>query len=100
MSWLCKGRTSQAQGRQRGEAGGQSAEFAPGARHRVRNPQSPGDEERIFEPFVTERTRGTGLGLPVARRAVLQHGGTLRGETHPDGGACFSLVLPGAAREM
>jgi two-component system sensor histidine kinase HydH len=58
-----------------------------------------GDEERIFEPFVTDRTRGTGLGLAVARRAVEQHGGTLRGETHPEGGALFRMVLPGAARE-
>jgi two-component system sensor histidine kinase HydH len=60
---------------------------------------APGDEERIFEPFVTDRTRGTGLGLAVARRAVEQHGGTLRGETHPEGGALFRMVLPGAARE-
>ena len=59
---------------------------------------TPGEEERIFEPFVTERTRGTGLGLAVARRAVEQHGGTLRGETHPEGGAVFRMVLPGAAR--
>ena len=60
---------------------------------------TPGEEERIFEPFVTERTRGTGLGLAVARRAVEQHGGTLRGETHADGGALFRIVLPAAARD-
>jgi two-component system, NtrC family, sensor histidine kinase HydH len=60
----------------------------------------PGGEERIFEPFVTDRTRGTGLGLAIARRAAVQHGGTLRGETHPDGGARFCMVLPGTAREL
>jgi two-component system, NtrC family, sensor histidine kinase HydH len=53
-----------------------------------------GEEERIFEPFVTTRTRGTGLGLAVARRAVEQHGGTIRGETLADGGARFRIVLP------
>jgi two-component system, NtrC family, sensor histidine kinase HydH len=58
----------------------------------------PGEEERLFEPFVTTRVRGTGLGLAVARHAVEQHGGTLRGETHPAGGAVFRMVLPNAAR--
>jgi two-component system sensor histidine kinase HydH len=58
----------------------------------------PGEEERIFDPFVTGRTWGTSLGLAVARRAAEQHGGTLRGETHPAGGALFRVTLPGAAR--
>jgi len=57
-----------------------------------------GGEERIFEPFFTTQVRGTGLGLAVARRAVEQHGGTLRGETHAGGGAVFSVVIPGAIR--
>ncbi|MBX3232050.1 MAG: HAMP domain-containing histidine kinase [Labilithrix sp.] len=54
----------------------------------------PGEEARIFEPFVTTRTRGTGLGLAVARRIAEQHGGTLDGATHPDGGAVFDLRIP------
>jgi two-component system sensor histidine kinase HydH len=58
----------------------------------------PGDEERIFEPFYTTRVRGTGLGLAVARRAVEQHGGTLRASTHEGGGAVFRVTLPGAGR--
>ncbi|WP_183636722.1 two-component system sensor histidine kinase NtrB [Niveibacterium umoris] len=53
-----------------------------------------GDEERIFEPFVTSRVSGTGLGLAAARRAVEQHGGKLEGTTHPDGGAVFRITLP------
>ena len=57
-----------------------------------------GSERTIFEPFVTTRVRGTGLGLPIARRIAEQHGGTLTGETHPDGGAVFRLTLPGAAK--
>jgi two-component system sensor histidine kinase HydH len=68
---------------------------------RDRGPGLPaGAEGRIFEPFVTSRVRGTGLGLAVARRAAEQHGGTLHGETHPEGGAVFRLVLPGSARPM
>ncbi len=51
----------------------------------------PGSEAQIFEPFHTTRTRGTGLGLAVARRIAEQHGGSLTGENHPDGGALFRL---------
>lgn len=51
------------------------------------------DRARIFEPFVTTRTRGTGLGLAVARRIAEQHGGSLEGDNHPDGGAIFTLKL-------
>jgi two-component system sensor histidine kinase HydH len=65
---------------------------------RDHGPGLPGGEAQIFEPFVTTRVRGTGLGLPIARRIAEQHGGKLTGETHPAGGAVFRLVLPGAAR--
>lgn len=53
-----------------------------------------GAEQRIFEPFHTTRTQGTGLGLAVARRIVEQHGGQIRAENHPEGGALFTLVVP------
>jgi two-component system sensor histidine kinase HydH len=53
-----------------------------------------GAEAQIFEPFVTTKTQGTGLGLSTARRIAEQHDGTLTGETHPEGGAVFRLVLP------
>lgn len=54
----------------------------------------PGSEAQIFEPFMTTRVRGTGLGLAVARRIAEQHGGSLTGETHPSGGAIFRLRFP------
>ena len=53
-----------------------------------------GSEDKIFEPFMTTRVRGTGLGLPVARRIAEQHRGTLNGENHPEGGAVFTLRFP------
>ncbi len=53
-----------------------------------------GSEAQIFEPFVTTKARGTGLGLVVARRIAEQHLGRLTGQTHDEGGAVFRLVLP------
>lgn len=61
-------------------------DFGPGIK--------PGDEERIFDPFYTTMTNGTGLGLPVARRVVEMHGGRLTAENQPDRGAVFRLTLP------
>jgi two-component system sensor histidine kinase HydH len=54
----------------------------------------PGETDQLFEPFMTTRVRGTGLGLPLARRIAEQHGGTLTAENHPEGGAVFRLRLP------
>lgn len=51
---------------------------------------------QIFEPFHTTRTKGTGLGLAVARRIAEQHGGTLTAERAAEGdGAVFRLTFPG-----
>jgi two-component system, LuxR family, sensor kinase FixL len=47
-----------------------------------------------YEPFVTSKPDGTGLGLPVALQIVQAHGGTLRHEPAEGGGTIFSLELP------
>ncbi|QSQ25562.1 two-component sensor histidine kinase [Pyxidicoccus parkwayensis] len=54
----------------------------------------PGEEERIFEPFVTGRLRGVGLGLAITRRIVELHGGTVSARSHANGGAEFRLTVP------
>lgn len=62
---------------------------------RDRGPGIPaGQEEKIFEPFVTTRAAGTGLGLAVARRVVAMHGGTITATNHPEGGAVFRIEIP------
>jgi signal transduction histidine kinase len=51
---------------------------------------------RMFDPFFTTKSRGTGLGLPTARRIVEMHGGTIDVECPPDGGTLVRLRLPNA----
>jgi signal transduction histidine kinase len=49
---------------------------------------------RFFEPFVTTKAQGTGLGLAVSHRIVLAHGGRLEYRDAPGGGALFRIILP------
>jgi two-component system sensor histidine kinase HydH len=55
---------------------------------------APRIQERLFEPFVSSKETGVGLGLSICKRLIEAHGGTIRGENTPDGGAVFSFVLP------
>jgi PAS domain S-box-containing protein len=49
---------------------------------------------RIFEPFFTTKHRGTGLGLPTARRVVERHRGTIDIDCPPAGGTVVTVTLP------
>jgi signal transduction histidine kinase len=57
------------------------------------------DHEKVFRPFYTTRTQGTGLGLAVSRALVGAMGGRLSVESAPGRGAAFTVEVPGAAGE-
>jgi C4-dicarboxylate-specific signal transduction histidine kinase len=53
----------------------------------------------LFEPFITTKANGLGVGLAICRTVVEAHGGTLAYAPNPDGGSIFTIVLqPVAAR--
>jgi two-component system, NtrC family, sensor histidine kinase PilS len=56
---------------------------------------SPEARARIFDPFFTTKPKGSGLGLAVVHRAVEAHAGATFVERSPEGGAQFTIFLPG-----
>jgi signal transduction histidine kinase len=62
------------------------ADTGPGIKPEVRS--------KLFQPFMTTKRQGTGLGLPTAAKLIEAHGGHIGCVAEPDGGACFRIVLP------
>jgi two-component system sensor histidine kinase HydH len=55
---------------------------------------APAVRDRLFEPFVSTKESGLGLGLSISKRLIEAHGGTIRGENAPIVGAVFTLTFP------
>ena len=55
---------------------------------------APAHQNAIFQPFVTSREAGSGLGLSVSRAVVESYGGTINVASVPGHGATFSVSLP------
>jgi signal transduction histidine kinase/CHASE3 domain sensor protein len=55
-----------------------------------------GLEDRIFDPFVSTKETGLGLGLSICKRIVEAHGGSISAANGPAGGAVFVVSLPSA----
>lgn len=59
----------------------------------------PDIREKVFSPFCTTKARGMGLGLPIAKRTVVDHNGRIFVDTG-DRGTCVSVFLPSHMSEV
>jgi two-component system sensor kinase FixL len=54
---------------------------------------------RLFQPFVTTKRKGMGIGLSLCRTIINSHGGEITAEPNPNGGTVFRFTLRGVAPE-
>ncbi len=59
---------------------------------------APEMADRLFVPFASTKPTGTGLGLSISLRIIEEHGGRVTAANRPEGGACFTILLPSLRR--
>ena len=60
---------------------------------------APSIAAQLFQPFVTTKPQGMGVGLSISRTIIESHGGRLWADANPEGGTVFRLTLKTASRE-
>jgi two-component system, LuxR family, sensor kinase FixL len=60
---------------------------------------SPDIADQLFQPFVTTKPTGMGVGLSISRTIIEAHGGRIWTEPNPDGGAIFKFTLRAVTKE-
>jgi two-component system, LuxR family, sensor kinase FixL len=60
---------------------------------------SPEISAQLFQPFITTKVHGMGVGLSISRTIIEAHGGAIAPRPNPGGGTIFSFTLPAVAKE-
>jgi two-component system, LuxR family, sensor kinase FixL len=60
---------------------------------------SPEASAQLFQPFITTKRQGMGVGLSISRTIVEAHGGSIAPRPNPGGGTVFSFTLPAVSEE-
>jgi two-component system, LuxR family, sensor kinase FixL len=60
---------------------------------------APEISAQLFQPFITSKAHGMGVGLSISRTIIEAHGGAIAPRPNPGGGTIFSFTLPAVAQE-
>ncbi len=60
---------------------------------------APEVSAQLFQPFITTKRQGMGVGLSISRTIVEAHGGSITARPNPEGGTVFGFTLPAVTEE-